>query len=1643
MLGIDDDRIGSPTLSTDAWNNRLIKAGFNGTAYVAHDYAGPGQKSSFIASQSVPANDPQLPQIIIVLTQIGSEIPCSSEHLAFGRDLLSKMGQQYRGRLSVEIRDICNIESAHSDSTVYIVLDDMARPLLCRPTKSLAFDHFKALVTAADKVLWANIAHDATALDNPETALITGLLCSAREENKDKDIVIFNMKSTPLQNDSNDVVDRLVDVSHAAFLCDPAFRSRHSDNEWVYSHGQLLVPRLLVNATVDNILRSIVVEPATRVGSFHQPDRPLKLEIVSPGVLETIRFTDDDIATTLELGPDKIELKTAAFGLNPKDMIIMMGQSKRADLSYTGECAGIITAVGSKWKHTLKAGDRVCAWASTSPYASRVRVPGLHVCRIPDDMSLGAASTIPMAWGTAWKALVGIAKMRPGQSLLIHAAAGAVGQAVIQVARKILGVTEIYATCSSLKRALLTSQLGIPASRIFSSRSASFKRAVLRATEGRGVDVVINSLKGDLLRESLDCVAQFGTFVEIGKDDILSKALISLEPLERGITVSAFDLTDLAVARPQEVYEMISGVLKYFEGPDSSRLSHVEPLAYSDLSRLDEALKVMRTGQHTGKLVLMADDATLVAQIPCAIPRPDLNEDGVHIITGGTGGVGRVISRWMLERGAKEVALLSRREASPEMEDELQRESQQFGVKIYVVRCDVASETEVAALATRYRQLGIPVRGIVHSSAVLQDANLADMTLHEYEGAVRPKVDGTRYVLQHFDTPDLDYVVLLSSAAGILGPRGAGNYAAANAYMDMLSRTYRTKRAHLMVLDLGPVKEAGLVERNKRLYNIFMKQGFVYVTNKEIHKLMDYSCGPGAQRDHCQQIITSLSRDAFEDSNPEALGRPLLKLLPSADSLKGRIGEGNGKRADMSLSIREILSSTSHSEHAVEMVIPAMTAKIAALTGTDISSLEEDTALESIGIDSLIVIDLRNWIRREFGVTMQPSEIMEALGVKMSTLAHMLVNKSPFGPKVVQEAGSLGEKHRPITPERDTSDQNETQSQTFSPADSGVELGTSPPANSLHARYLDQMLDEFLMSARCISKSKDELAETERRVKAVRNVAAHGSLPQLSALERRICALEARGHSWITHFSFGLPYIDSRAPLVPSSNIFAVHPMRDGVVPTAIERAATLALAACRCLDNTIQQGSDTLARTGGLIPRLFSSVRLPGSAIDHVVKHPLQRFFVVLHHGHAFRVTIPPKVTWPQLYLLLSDIRDLAATFGGSDTPSIPALTTAARPVWAEMRARLIRIDERNNEYLNAVESAAFILCIDSEDFPLPLTPQDMSAKILWGSGQNRWQDKSLQLVACSNGLSGHVCEHILGDDRSFEPLAELLARGIFQEEATLVLQSRERQQVGDYTETPALLDVQIDSVVTKETQRALDELPQRIRSCIVKVRNLPALNKGATKWSVDLVQLMLHLAGLRFFGFHFPSRETVQGLHRAPDARGSFADSTLPEVWAFCDAMVQTPTTRSSQNGVEQQHLSRHFLNALGALRNRRADKLGTGISWNWYLPALRRAAIEQQLDAPREASGSNELDDLLEDAIYCRCQVPLIWANRFPTSTVVSGQWPVSRGTVRTRYDFDDDGSVTFHLFANEIDIDALWLEIEGASQDVGRVLSTQDA
>jgi NADPH:quinone reductase-like Zn-dependent oxidoreductase len=264
--------------------------------------------------------------------------------------------------------------------------------------------------------------------------------------------------------------------------------------------------------------------------------------------------------------------------------------------------AGIVTAVGSNFQSLWKTGDRAIGLI-VAPFGNQVRINGEGTVAIPDSITFADAASIPIVFYTAWYCLTQAARLQSGQSVLIHAASGGVGQAAIQVA-KLIGA-EIYATVGSVaKRKLIQDQYGLPDSHIFSSHSRHFKRGIMRSTRGKGVDVILNSLSGEFLMDSWDCVAPFGTFLEIGKTDIYGRSQLSMAPFEKQATFAAVDTSHMYRLRPEYVSKGLAEILAMV---DKGLLKPVHPMTKYPISRIEDAFRLIAARKHVGKLVLVAD----------------------------------------------------------------------------------------------------------------------------------------------------------------------------------------------------------------------------------------------------------------------------------------------------------------------------------------------------------------------------------------------------------------------------------------------------------------------------------------------------------------------------------------------------------------------------------------------------------------------------------------------------------------------------------------------------------------------------------------------------------------------------------------------------------------------------------------------------------------------------------------------------------------------------------------------------------------------------------------------------------------------------------------------------------------------------
>ena len=453
------------------------------------------------------------------------------------------------------------------------------------------FLRIRQLLGSAKGILWVSRG-GAMEASRPEASMITGLVRTLRAENSGTRYATLDLDArTDLPTFSIRAASAIVDTFKATF----DFETEQLDLEYAERDGLLYIPRVLEDrVNNDNLTASTQVSPP-EIQPFYQPGRPLRMHIGTPGMLDTLRF-EDDVSTKDPLPSDFVEVEPKAFGLNFRDVMVAMGQLNETVMGY--ECSGVISRVGSGISN-FKVGDHVCTMTK-GHYANYIRLPGAIVGHVPHDMPFEKAASLPMVFCTAYYALYDIARLQKDETVLIHAAAGGVGQAAIMLAR-LVGAKIFVTVGTKEKRAFLTEKYNIPAEHIFSSRDVSFAQGVMAATNGQGVDVVLNCLAGELLQETWNCVGELGRFVEIGKRDLELNNRLEMAPFVRSVSFSAVDLTYLLRSR----HQVISRILKHvMELLSEDAIQAVQPITVFPISETERAFRLMQAGKHQGKVVI-------------------------------------------------------------------------------------------------------------------------------------------------------------------------------------------------------------------------------------------------------------------------------------------------------------------------------------------------------------------------------------------------------------------------------------------------------------------------------------------------------------------------------------------------------------------------------------------------------------------------------------------------------------------------------------------------------------------------------------------------------------------------------------------------------------------------------------------------------------------------------------------------------------------------------------------------------------------------------------------------------------------------------------------------------------------------------
>ena len=684
----------------------------------------------------------------------------------------------------------------------------------------------------------------------------------------------------------------------------------------------------------------------------HPGDAPRRLVIGQYGNLDTLALAPKP---RLPLAPGEVEIEVRAVGLNFRDVLsalgllkehlITLGVHSESDLPFGGECAGVIRAVGSTVTQ-FRPGDAVLTGLATGCMGSHIAVDARLIVAKPAHLSFAEAATLPVAYLTAYYALHTLARVQPGERVLIHAAAGGVGVAAIHVAH-LLGA-EVLATASPSKwpalRALGVSIMG-------HSRQTDYAREFPKA------DVVLNALVGDHIPVSLDLLNPNGRFVEIGKLGIWTPAQVAARRPD--VTYLPFDLVQMDRSSPLIIGDLLSEIAPHW---NARRLLPL-PLRVYPLTDASAAFRFMAQAKHTGKVVLIHPPATA--------PQP--RGDGAYLVTGGLGGIGLAVAGWLAHAGAGTIILTSRRAPDAAQEEALAT-LRATGARILWHPADLSIPGTATALITACVAEHGSLRGIFHAAGIIDDGLIRQQTPARLAAVFAPKARAAWELHIATLTQPLDFFVLFSSLAAVLGSPGQATYAAANAALDALAQHRQRLGRPALSINWGPWAEVGMSARlGERERARFAAIGLKPFTNAAgLTAFTDLLAGLAPQ-----VAAVDLDRRALLASLGGGRTPPLLRQLASGHSTSASAGQ-----------LATQLRNTPAPGRAA-FIIHAINTRLATSLGLAAGeALPTDRNLTSLGFDSLTAVELQSWIGGEFNVEIPMQQIA---GFTLDGLARALL----------------------------------------------------------------------------------------------------------------------------------------------------------------------------------------------------------------------------------------------------------------------------------------------------------------------------------------------------------------------------------------------------------------------------------------------------------------------------------------------------------------------------------------------------------------------------------------------------------------------------------------------------------------------------
>lgn len=1000
-LGDQDGRPVEPFVPVSRWDRELREAGFSGVDAAVFDDEQTFQINANIISTAVESNDasqtPQRPHVTLLCPTVhashvfGQALQVNLEEAGFDVVFASSLDQLPKHMAA--------------DSDIISLLELEAPFFHDIPADRLkAVQDFLSRMPVTSRILWVTGYSQVGSVSDPRYASVLGAARTIRSElSIDFATIEVDLDTSNENSPASAAIGRLVaDMYRKRFSLKRSSRIGKGVNteeiefgpdcEFAIVDDQVLLPRY----------EWVDVAKETDAAAKTDSKRALMLEAGRVGQLQTLRWVE--VGLPISLQPEQVEIEPHAVGLNFKDVLVAMGIVEGLKPGLGIECAGVVRRVGPSVLN-LSVGDRVVAFDHGCFSSSFVTNANL-VAKIPDNLSFENAASMPCVYTTAIHALINIGRLTKDKSVLIHSACGGLGIAAINLCQ--MAGAKIFATVGNQDKAqYLVDVFDLPRDHIFSSRDASFYDDIMAATNGGGVDLVLNSLSGELLHLSWKCVAEWGTMLEVGKRDIIGRAALGMDLFENNRTFCGIDMSQMAVQRPWMYQEVLQQCMEFF------RQGRLPPIPCDlaqmfNATNIIEAFRTMHRGQHIGKIVVTMSECWAGSEqlqvTPSAATRTTtFRPDVSYLLSGGLGGLGRAISTWMVENGARHLIYLARSGGSSTRDKTFVNELNAQGCAVQIFQGDVATLCDVEnAIGSAIK----PIAGVIHLSMTLRDRALLQVNHSDWHAVTQPKVDGAWNLHTALQSQSLDFFVLFSSLSAIMGQVGQANYAAANTYLTGLARHRHALGLPASVLDVGVMEDVGYVSENPAQLDQFRALGYHTVKEADLLDALGYMINNQEEQPSVSNTRVNQAQLVIGLRSTKPLIEPNNRTLWKRDPRMARAHLRDYASAASASSVSAATESSGEETlHRFVSSLGTQAATDPALTILDkqesreflarqiglrlcgfLFRSEEDLEMSlspaAMGVDSLVAIEIRNWWRQAMGLDIGVLELMSAGSIR-------------------------------------------------------------------------------------------------------------------------------------------------------------------------------------------------------------------------------------------------------------------------------------------------------------------------------------------------------------------------------------------------------------------------------------------------------------------------------------------------------------------------------------------------------------------------------------------------------------------------------------------------------------------------------------